>query len=507
MKINQYLLNALKIDGNNFLNKDSVFKGKIVDVFGSKVLIEVKGKDIIPATLDSDVKVSIGDELNFLVKSSSENEILIKAIDKEELQGLSSSSKNNSDSSISKLLKNMNIRDNKISLDVVKNLIKGNVTLNKDNINNSIKILEKVLQLNSLVEDEKVIVLNEIKSDNVSKVLSISESEMRVDENDSNVQTNKSIPNSNFYNNKKTNIKVDNSKIDFKLDINEKDLDKIISLKSDIRNIVVVKENTDFDEKDITINIKDIFSENSNINLKQNLPKLITFLVKNNIKPTLNNIINMQELNQDPKLFIDKFDKLNIIVKRELGENIFKDLFIQDEALDQSSLDDVKSEILEIQEIISKVKSQGKFNIDKEIINLKNKNDFLTDINKNALFTLVPMENKKYNLNGLMNFVKKNNKKINKDKTNVFINLNTNSLGNIKISCNFVGNNIGIRMGMEKQHLSLFEKNEKILIQKVMSLGYKVQNIHYVLEEDIDIIDTINGNANLSPIYYLDVKV
>lgn len=526
MKINQYLINNFKVDENNFLNKNTIFKGKIIDIFGSKVLIETKGRNVLPATLDSDVTVNIGDELTFLVKSSSKNEILIKAMNKEELEQLSTTNKNDSDSSILKLLKNMNIEENKTSLDMVKNLIKGNVALSRENINNSIKILDKVIQLDSIAEDERVIILNEVRSEKMLKDYNVSKDEIRNNENNSNIQadkktlitldTNKEELNAKVFNKDTFNARITNKAIEFKsndvkmgseIDINNSHINKVLSLKSDIKNLIVIKENIDFKEKDITIDIKDILAENSSINLKDGLAKLITFFIKNDIKPNLNNIINMQELNQTPEKFIEKRNNLQNVLKTKLGENTFKDLFITEETSDQDGLKEIKGTIFEIQDIIDKIKSHGKFNIDKEVIELKNKNDFLTDINKNLLFTLIPITHKKYDLNGVMNFIKKNNKKSNKDNTNVFINLNTHSIGNIKISCNFTGYNLGIKMGMEKKHLDLFQKNEEILIQKIINLGYKVKTINYVFEDEIDIIDTINGSPKSSSTYYLDVKV
>lgn len=515
MKINQYMLNTLKLDESNFLNKYSVFKGKIIDIFGSKVLLEVKGKSIIPAILDTDVKVSIGDEMMFLVKSSSKSEILIKAIDNAELQEFKNSTSNKADDSISKLLKTMNIEVNKTSLDIVKNLIKSNIALNRENINNSIKILEKVVQLNSLADDEKVLVLSGPKGEDMSENTKDFQSnnsedikdlkpDLEIKNPDNHMVSKKLQLNSNTM---KTNIATNSEEIEKENASSANLADKVITLKSDLKNMVIIKENIDFNEKDISLNIKNILSENKHINLRENLPKLITLFIKNDIKPNLNNIINMQELNQDPELFIEKWGKLNSLIKSEIGEKEFKNLFISEEKINIENSKNIKTEISQIENILEKAKAYGKFSMDKELIELKHKNDFLTDINKNLLFTLIPISHKKYDLNGLVNFIKKNKKKSYKEKTNVFINLNTNNLDNIKVSCHFSNDNISIKMGMKKQYLNLFERNENLLIEKITNLGYKVKSIHYALEEEVDIIDTINGGSKLSSTYYLDVKV
>lgn len=485
LKINQYLLKNFKIDTIDLLSKNSLFKGKIVDIFASKVLIDVQGKSIIPATLDADVKVSIGDELTFLVKSSSKDEIIIKAMNKEELKEFSVSREKDPNTPISKLLKSLNIDVNKKSIDLVKSLIRANTALNRENISNSIKILDKIIQLDSLADDEKVILLNQGKAENSIRAPNKEEIEIELAKNSQ-------------ANSKEMSIKLDNSK-EYAV--------KDIVLKSDIKNLLIVKEGMEFKEEDITGSIKDLLSENSNLKLKENLPKLITFFIKNEIKANLNNILNMKELNDDPQAFVDDLDKLQTLVKKELGEKLFKDLFVLEEAVLKDGSSDIENKTLEIQKLLEEVKSHTRIDIDKEVIDLKNKNDFMIDLNKNMMFNFVPMTNKKYDLDGLLNFIRKNNKKTDKNKTNVFINLNTKRIGNIKISCNFTGNSLGIKMGMQKEHLKLFEENEEALVEKMESLGYKIQSIHYALFDEVDIIDTIDTSSNSEITYYLDVKV
>lgn len=517
MKINQYLLNSIKTHDNNLLSKDSIFKGKIIDIFGSKLLLEVEGKRIIPAILDTETKVSIGDEMTFLVKSSNQSEILIKSIGKEELQELKNLTTVKSDSSISSLLKSMNIEENKRSLEIVKNLIRSNIPLSKDNVSNSLKVLEKVINLDTLSDEDKVLLLSDFKSDNLDKTGKLLQSNSSEEGSRVKMDLNSPLENKDF------DQKVDKNKIELtdnklssgsktdeienKGELNPKIKDELISLKSDLKNMIIVKEAEDFKEKDISLSIKNILAKSQNVDLKENLPKLITLFIKYDIKANLNNIINMQELNQDPELFIERLEDLTSFIKKEIGEDVFKELFMSEDNRDLKNSNDIKGEIVQLEKIIEKAQSNTKLDIEKEIVDLKNKNDFLIDINKNLLFTLIPITHEKYNLNGLVNFIKKNKKKLNKEKTNVFINLNTKNLDNIRVSCHFANKNLSIKIGVKKEHLSLFKENEEVLIEKIKALGYEVQKIHYDLEEKIDIVDTINDSSKEVSTYYLDVKV
>lgn len=304
------MVNKFNLASKDLLSKGSIFKGKIIDILASKVLIEVKDGSIIPATLDSNVDISIGDELTFLVKASDKNEILIKSMNQGDLEQNAIRNQKKSDSSILKLLKNMNIEENELSVDIIKNLIKANVNLNRENINNSIKMAGKIEQLTSLSSDEKVIVLNELKSEDLSNFFVLDKTKIKSSKATTDKETNSSGRN-----------------------IEVKVLDKIIGLKSDIKNILIVKGKSDLNENDININMKNVFDEDNALNLKQNLPKLIALFVKNDIKPTLNNIINMQELNNDPKEYIKNLNKVKIAVNKELDEKTFKELFANDSIL------------------------------------------------------------------------------------------------------------------------------------------------------------------------------
>lgn len=488
MKVNHYLFNDINVEQRNFFNKGSIFKGKIVDVFGTKILIEVKGNRIIPAILDSSVKIDVGDELTFLVKSSHKDEIHIKPIHQEEVEKLNLLKDNKSYDSISNLLKKMDVQETKTSIEIVKNLIKSNITLSKDNINNGIKIVDKLMQLSSLSEDEKVILINEPKLENQIKTLNNIINEKTIQKNTE-------------------NIVVDDFKIKSKNVQISTNIDKIISLKSNIKNLLIITNNSNNEEKDLTNSIKEIMSETRSINQRDNLPKLITFFIKNNIRPSLSNILNIIELNKSPNQFVEKLNNLQQLIKKELNQKELEGILSFERMMIDEKTKHIDDKYLEIQKTIEKIKSSGKLEIEKEIVNLKDKIDFLGELNKNVLFNLIPIEYKKYNLNGIMNFIKKKNKETKDNKMNVFISLNTKKLGNIRVSCNFNGSNLSLKISMESKCFDLFKNNEHILVEKLSNVGYQIHSINYILDKDIEIIDTIEASPNPNPTYYLDVKV
>ncbi|OZV12891.1 hypothetical protein CIW83_06660 [Tissierella sp. P1] len=60
-------------------------------------------------------------------------------------------------------------------------------------------------------------------------------------------------------------------------------------------------------------------------------------------------------------------------------------------------------------------------------------------------------------------------------------------------------------MNIKSEDLELFKSTEKQLVEKISLIGYSLDKIDFVLDNDIQIIDTMVSNPN--PIYILDLKV
>lgn len=89
-----HLQESLKMDGKNTeqtsqakpsgelasLKEGMVFKGEVLDVSGEKVTIRLENNGRLPARLQGDVQLGIGDELLFSVKENNVSQILIKPL-------------------------------------------------------------------------------------------------------------------------------------------------------------------------------------------------------------------------------------------------------------------------------------------------------------------------------------------------------------------------------------------------------------------------------------------
>lgn len=487
LKIENLLLNNIILNNKEEIFKEgSTFIGKIIELLDQRVLIDIKGHGTLQATLETDLKLILGDEISFLVKSSNDNKIVLKPLMVDDIQ----SNNIKESSSISKLLYSFNIKETKLSIGLAENLMKYNVPITEQNLVEGIKNLEKVIQLISMNDEEKVILINS----SVKNITTDESKEQFVTIKD--VETKESFKTEN--NNSKNITFVDK----------ESFIDK-----EDIKYLLVVNKNDYPDKKDFSIIVKDFLgnennvNSNINVNAEDEYVKLISFLIKHNIKPSLNNIKNIKEFNNNPIEFAEDFKQINTLIsKLEHGKTTEG---LLDNGADISSKEIIsnrESKLDELQKLIQNFDSKINLQSKEELRNLENKIEFLRDLNKDLSFLFLPIHYGKDSLDGILTLLKeKKNKKTMNDKINIFINVNTNNLGNIKISCQLTGNSLNIKINIKNEDLKLFQSKEKHLIEKILSIGYILNKVEYVINNDIQIIDNIVSNPN--PTYILDLKV
>jgi hypothetical protein len=143
----------------------------------------------------------------------------------------------------------------------------------------------------------------------------------------------------------------------------------------------------------------------------------------------------------------------------------------------------------------------------KSIEELRDKIEFLKEINKELTFIYLSLNLEYDNDNSVIKFFKKKRREKDFDsKTNIFINLRTKRLGNIKIYCEVLNKSMNIKFGdVDKEDLDLFKSNEDKLKNLIEFAGYKINSIEYSLDKNMDILNSLV--VNRKPIYNLDVQV
>lgn len=472
MKVDDSMIsNKLYIDRAYFSTDKGPFvegdliEGKILEIVDDIAFIEVKDLGIIKALTQEDLNYQKGRVLTFIVKSLLPNKIELKPIlnhiEYKETLELKSQTKDY----LTNILKEFQIEDDPISIEFLDSLIKYNVKLDKENILGGIKIIDKLEQFLNLDKGDIVTLANSEK-----EILNIGKEDIR-----------------NF-------IIVDKEENKYKADLTS--MEKV-GLSGRIT-------------EEITAIVREYLTENPlNNEINSDMIRTISFFIKFNIKPNLNNIKNFVELKEDPSLFSEDFKILQKIVNKKFT-NLDKRIIISKEGfknLIEESKDKYKQILDRLEELIKENIPLIDKSTRKAIEELKNKIELIDEMNKELTFVYLPLGLDKDNLNGIITLLKRKEKKgSSNNKIYVCINLNTKRLGDIKISCEILNSNMNIKFNdINKEDLNLFISRENELKTLVKATGYEINSIEYLFEEDHNILDYLI--VNTKPIYYLDMQV
>lgn len=475
LKIENLLFNNIVLNNKvELLKEGSVFTGKIVDLLDQTVFIDIKGHDTLQANLETNLKLVIGDEISFLVKSSNDKKIELKPLITDQTE----SNKIKESNSVSKLLYSFNIKETKLSIGLAENLMRYNAPITEQNLVEGIKNLEKLLQLANINDGEKVILINSTVKD--ITINEFTEQMTKITE----IETKKTLP-------------IENN--------NLKDIPPVD--KEDIKLLLIVDSKDYPDKKDLTMVVKEFLGNENNSNIEDDYVKLISFFIKHNIKPSLNNIKNIIELSNNPIGFAEDFKQINALINKLQNGKKTENLLNNEENMSNKVITSSRdNKLYDLQKLIQNFDEKTSLQQKEDFKNIENKIEFLKDMNKDLSFLFLPIHYGKEGLDGILTLFKDQiNKKTVNNKINVFINVNTKNLGNIKVSCQVLGNSINIKMNIKNEDLELFKLKEKHLIEKILSIGYILNKVEYITNDNLQIIDSIVSNPN--PRYILDLKV
>lgn len=466
LRIENLLLNKTDENHSTDLFKEgSIFKGEVLEILDDVILIHIEGRGIVQATSDIDIKSSLGSQVSFLVKSNIDGRVEIKPLLREKSLNINLPDKENNP--VLKILNSFNIKSDEVTIDLVKKLTSYKAVINEKNIMEGVKLVEKLIELTSLDKNDKVILLT---NENLNQEELLEGSRGVKDNSDKEIG-------------------------EFK--------------KTSIKNLLVVDKNSYPEKDNLKLLIETFIGEEEVANYKE-LNKIFSFLIKNEMRASLNNIKNLRELVDDPIEFSKDFLKLNKLIDKVKEEDTLGQLkkFPLNISIEKDNVEDNGEVLRKLQEIIGRTEEESSlgWKIKKEINELQDKLDFLREMDQDLSFLFLPLNYGEKDLEGILTLLKeKKNKQDMEDRINIFINLNTHNLGNIKISCRANINSLWIKMSIQEEDMGLFQQGEKGLIHKIESMGYQVEKIEYLTGEKLSIINTIATDP--SPMYFLDVKV
>lgn len=453
MKIyDSFPLKNFLIDINNSkIEEGDILTGEILDISEETILLDLENIGEIKGKNEFGIDYPKLRKVNFLVKSISNEKLELIPISDTKNPRLSLEKFENKKIT-DKIFTEYNISQDEISEEFVESLLEYNVPINKENIIKGLKTIDKIEEILGKANEEKIILFN---------------------------NTNNPI-------------------------------------KEEIRNFVIVYKEEYNEKEDLNYiydHIKDMFPEEK---ISSWCIKSIAFILKRDMKISINNLEKFFLILEGNEI-ISKDDVVHLLsfLDKEDGYEKYS-LSSKDRSLltftgkDSQYIKNYYNELnKKIEEINNKIKN-GIPKLDKntkEIFEkLSDSLDFLNNINKEMAFIYVPIAIKNQENKGAISILKKRKESFNKDdKISIFINLDMSHLNRVKIYCEFEAEVVNISFNLTKENVSLFKKNEPMLENIIEENGYKLNNINYIEDKEMNFLDTLVDNK--SPYYYLDVRV
>ncbi len=487
MKINNFfpISENISYDKNNFLKEGSIIYGDIIDIEDTVVFLKLPGCGVIKAESESDIQNMLGKKTKFLIKTIDENKIQLKPIlNKKDVSVLIKKGQIEEDI-ITNILNKYDIVNDEISRKLVKTLSEFNLPVTKENMEKCLNVFDKLDQIYNKKDTEKVIILKEediikefileLKEENIAKE-EISEAENKI-----------------------------NPKIVKNILLNNDKLNKLLFYNKNISDFLVVPKGDYLHNSDLTFIFEDLFNEIPKEKMDTQLFKILAYFIKKDIDISLNNVKNFHEFIENPKQFSESLCESMNYFKKEIGR--FKITFTPE---DIKQLDNyytkLEEQLIKLYANIEKNSITDEKSI-KHLNNIGTKIEFLKDVNEHLALFHIPIQiADEKNHTGVISLMTKNkNNKNTFQNVSVFIDLNMSNIGNARIYCQINCKNINITFDIEEENIKLFQYREENLKEVLMNKGFKVNKINYIMDEKVNIMNTLIVNKN--PLYYLDVQV
>ncbi|SHH07423.1 hypothetical protein SAMN02744040_00715 [Tepidibacter thalassicus DSM 15285] len=448
MRISGYTdfnLRAILLKNNvelvEFLEKNSVFTGKVIDVKSNTVKILLQnGKEFL-ANSNIPLENLLGEEVSFKVLKGVSGFVLQPKIE-------GTSFEKELDLKINNLINELNIQSNKENKDLIKEMIKQNIPVNNKNFN---FLKENIVSFKILSN------LSEEQIQNLDKDI----------ENIENKEIREIVK--NMYINKEG---------------------------KNIQNILGELKNLNLEEKDILFLFKNNFKLNT-----ENMKILDSFLKGENIGDLLNKInflfnnskLNSKNINFDENSFEEIVSsKGKVFVKenkniKDIIKSIIKDFEVDKEV-------NIKEMKKNLEYLIKSLGLKNDIKLgemeEKELSNINQKLEFLNNMSNEYMYFQIPFYYKEYkNLAEILINDKNTKKEKNGRAISIFISLNTNNLDRVDSILNYCNKELKILFRMKNENiLKLFKLSENKLINVLNKVGIKNIKISYKIKEESESI-------------------
>lgn len=441
------------------LCKGSIIRGKVLDVTEDIVSIDLGNGNILKANTLISLEEDKNKIFNFIIKDFSKTRIVLTPLKNEDIIMI------DKDIFIKELLENNNLSVDQEKIEIIENLIRFKMPVNKEMIEKVIKILNKIRNLINIKENERIKYMGSSK------------------------------------------------------DIMSEDILKFLKESIETKNLLSNNINTSISNKmtnKIQEELLNILNDNK---VTPDIIKKVIFLLKSEIKISLKNLKFLNELinngsfiESDLEEFLNILHEKNIISDKKIYKlrTYLKNLIIKFNKEDKKLLKDYYDNFKQIfkkLELIMYKKDKVSDEVLSKFQILKDKIIFLNKLNENATFIYYPFyfTDKKELINKFF-ILDKRKFKGKRENLNVLISLHTNRFDKVKILANIVRDSITVNFYMkEYSYIKIFKKNDDKLKSTLIKCGYNKVFMNYIIEEDVDPLDVLSDRDVKN--YLLDVRV
>lgn len=429
-----------------FLKEGDLIEGKILEIVDDLAIVDIKKFGTVKAHVQGNFSQYEDKFVTFIVKASLADKIVLTPVVEENTGDFLELTTNKNEEYLTDILRKYQLEQDEVAIEFLDNLIKYNVSINRENLEKGLWILNKLEQLMNTFEEDVVLLI-----DSYDELKSIGD--------------------------------------------------------EDIRNFLIQSKDEHNGQFDVSKYIKEEFYEILERNtIDSNLIKTISIFIKYDIKPSMNNIKYFLELVENTYSFLENFRVLETVIEKKFL-NYNKDDIIKNDNLNILDQNIIRHKT-NMQKTIQLLKDGDiNENMFDNIEEIQNKLEFLQELYEHLNIICFPFKISKFWDEGFITMVKNKRKKDNPEGIiNVFINLKTNNLGNIDIYLRVIENKIDISFNdIDKDDIVFFKDRENLLKEMVNGTGYKVNSIKYIEDKENNILDYLIVNQN--PIYFLDVQV
>ncbi|SCG83467.1 hypothetical protein DW1_1899 [Proteiniborus sp. DW1] len=490
---NTFSNEELSINNSSKPLKEGIFiKGKIIEINGNDVVLRLDNGEILQAKTDINIEGLKDLQYTFIVKNIEDNRIFLLPIEQEILD-ISNTHNNNPVSKleafVNRVLEDYNIPKNTENTQIIRTLLSLKMPLSQENVEKTIKSLNKIMNLSDIRTGDKIIALNVEKSP-------LNESIMKLIKVNSDTET--------------LTIIHDNDLVDSRLT----DSNSILLQKNDINDMSSIDVT-----KLISSKLQSIFS--NDISTKSIIDKVI-LLMKLGVEISIENYETLSKVLEHGKEIINSLNELanhprvhsnndNTILKEDI--NLFNKINVKPIKVDTENnfnKEVVKLFLTSIKELTEQINniSSKKSGIKESSIKLDNVFKSLELHNKlNTFFSFlqIPIEFRDEQNDGHVTILKKNNK-LEKNNYTFYISLDTKYLKKVDVLCKINPRSIRLDFKVENEFIQFFRNKINYLRRALEDLGYQNVLINITEDKEKSLVDIFMDDEMLSS-YNIDVRV